>query len=321
MTLLSIAITLSLPLLLVAWTGASIITADLHQRRLLAERVASVRTGPRMTATADARGLGLAVRLRAVTAPVLDPILGIDRRTASDEPMSLVPGLIVWAIAGTSLWVVVTQLFELPGATAFALGLVFGWKAARMAVGGKRAAIRLGMEDAFSHALSVIVRCVRAGLPVAEGMRAVATEVPAPTGPEFRRCVDQIQLGESFDDALYALADRCALPEYRFFAVSVALQRQTGGNLGETLENLADTLRKRKAIRLKAQALTSEPKATVLVLSILPVAVGMLMMVVNPPYILQLFTTLSGRHLLGAAIVVQAIGLVIIRAIIKTTLS
>ena len=89
----------------------------------------------------------------------------------------------------------------------------------------------------------------------------------------------------------------------------------------ETLENLSETIRKRRAVRLKARALTSETRATVWVLALLPVVVGAILMVVNPPYVMQLFTTPGGRQLLGIAILVQMVGLAIIRALSRRALS
>lgn len=287
------------------------------ERRRLAERIASLRPAPSVAA------LARAAPRRARFAPLraLDPLLGIERATASDEPMPVFPWLLIGALAGGFAYTVFSVLLGLGGAFPWVLALGAGLFAARSGVAGARAGIRAKMEDEFSLALGVIIRCVRVGLPVTEGMRAVAGEVPAPTGPEFRACVDQVQLGEDFDAALVGLARRCALADYRFFAVSVALQRQTGGNLAETLENLAETIRKRKAIRLRAQALTSETKATVMVLSLLPIVVGGLLMLVRPDYIMTLFVTENGRLLLGVAAVVQAFGLAIIRMIIKRSLA
>lgn len=298
----------------IAGVGVATRLGGRGDRRRLAARVAEIRPRP-----AAVRGVS-ATPKRPARLKLLDPLLGIERATASDEPLSPFPALVTGGIAAGFTFVVATFLLTLPFTPAVAAAAMAAVLAARSAVAGKRGAIRLRMEDEFALALGVIIRCVRVGLPVVEGMRAAAAEVSAPTGPEFRRCVDQIMLGEDFDAALVQMARRCALPDYRFFAVSVALQRQTGGNLAETLENLADTVRKRKAIRLRAQSLTSETKATVMVLSLLPIAIGALMMAVQPSYVTVLFTTATGRLLLGAAVVIQAIGLFIIRALIRRSL-
>jgi tight adherence protein B len=251
----------------------------------------------------------------------IDRMLGLDRSVAADEGIAALPALLVGALAGTAVAACLMALLGVapPLANTAAVGVaLFG---ARFWVGARRDATLARMEEQFALALGVIIRCVRAGLPVVEGMRAVAAEVPAPTGPEFRRCVEQVQLGVDFDAALVALAERCTLPDYRFFGVTVTLQRQTGGNLAETLDNLAETIRRRRAVRMKAQALTSETRATVLVLAVLPLGVAAVMLLVSPDYILQLFTTPGGRKLLGIALVVQAFGLLVIRIISRKSLS
>jgi len=251
---------------------------------------------------------------------LLDALLGLDRGACVDERIAVLPALLVGSCSAALVMLVLGQLLGLQtllaglgAATAFFGGV-------RLWVAQRRDAGLAQVEEQFSLALGVIIRCVRAGLPVVEGMRAVGAEVPAPTGPEFGRCVDQIQLGVDFDEALASLATRCRLADYRFFGVTVALQRQTGGNLAETLDNLAETIRRRRAVRLKAQSLTSEIRATVMVLALLPAGVAALMMVVSPSYILQLFTTDSGRMLLGIAMLVQATGLVIIKLITRKAL-
>ena len=272
--------------------------------------MAQVKNGPRP------RSALASVMLRR-----LDQGLGIDRAHASDESMTIMAPLL--ALAGTmaAVYFAASLLLALSNFVALAVALPAGVVAARSTVLQRRDGIHRRMEEQFALALGVIIRCVRAGLPVGEGMRAVAGEVGAPTAAEFQRTVDQIQLGDSFESALAGLARRCVLPDYRFYAVTVVLQRQTGGNLAETLENLHDTIRKRRGVRLKAQALTSETRTTVFVLAILPVGVAAIMMFVSPSYILQLVFTESGRFLLGIAMVIQAFGLFVIRVISRSALS
>lgn len=291
--------------------------------RRRAERLASLRPGGMRAAAArqEGRAPGLAARTGLRLKGLIDPLLAIDRGLATDERLSVLRPLGAGVGAAAAAWLCLTFLLEMSRLPAAALAAAAALFVARGAVSGARDKIRELMEEQFALGLGVIIRCVRAGLPVTEGMRALSTEVPWPTGPEFRRAVDQVQLGEGFDSALQALADRCSLTDYRFFAVSVSLQRQTGGNLSETLENLSETIRKRRAVRLKARALTSETRATVWVLALLPVVVGAILMVVNPPYVMQLFVTPGGRRLLGIAIIVQMMGLAIIRSLSRRALS
>ncbi len=289
-----------------------------RDRARLAERIAALRPLP---AAGPGGRRGSRLRLPAVVGRWLDPLLGIDRDVASDESISVLRPLLGGAAAALVVQLCLGKLLGLSVTLAMLAAVPAALVAARAVVGGRRDATRQLMEDQFALALGVIIRCVRAGLPVNEGMRAVAAELAMPTGPEFRRCVDQIQLGVGFDAALTALAGRCALADYRFFAVAVALQRQTGGNLAETLDNLSETIRKRRAVRLRAQALTSETRATVMVLALLPVVVGGILMLVSPDYVMQLFTTESGRRLLGIAMLTQAFGLAVIRIISRRSLS
>lgn len=294
-----------------------------RRRQRLAGRIAAV--APVATPAAAARPVGtrrtdVDAGWRRWPQQLLDPVLGIDRALASDEPMALLPPLGAGAVAAAMAWGVGNLLLGISGVLPVLAGGGAALMAARAVVTARRDTVRAQMEEQFEQGLGVIIRCVRAGLPVNEGMRAVAQEIPAPTGPEFRQAVDQMQLGTSFDAALQGLADRCGIADYRFFATAVALQRQTGGNLAETLENLADTMRKRRAVRMKAKALTSETRATVVVLALLPAVVAGVLLLINPGYIMQLIDNPSGRRMLGAAIVIQAIGLAVIRAISRKTL-
>jgi tight adherence protein B len=289
-------------------------------RRRLAARLAQYRPAVPVALASRPRSTSRSPIVARLLAPV-DKVLGIDRSTAAGENLAVMPALVAGAAAAAAVFVVLEKLLGLTGGTSALCGAAAAATAARMWAGSRRDAVLGRMEEQFALALGVIIRCVRAGLPVVEGMRAVAAEVTAPTGAEFRRCVDQVQLGVDFDAALAALADRCVLADYRFFGTTVILQRQTGGNLAETLDSLSETIRKRRAVRQKAQALTSETRATVMVLALLPLGVAAAMMVVSPDYILQLFTTERGRRLLGIAMVVQAFGLFIIRIITKRTLS
>lgn len=297
--------------------------SGLRDRRRRAERLAALRPGGLRVAVArqEGRDPGPVARLGQRLKALIDPALGIDRGLATDERLSVLRPLGAGAGAAAAAWLCLTFLLEMQRLIAAPLAVAAALFVARAMVSGARDKVRELMEEQFALGLGVIIRCVRAGLPVTEGMRALSVEVPWPTGPEFRRAVDQIQLGEGFEPALQALADRSSLTDYRFFAVSVALQRQTGGNLTETLENLSETIRKRRAVRLKARALTSETRATVWVLALLPVVVGAILMVVNPPYVMQLFVTPGGRRLLGIAIIVQMMGLAIIRSLSRRALS
>lgn len=170
-------------------------------------------------------------------------------------------------------------------------------------------------------ALGMIVRAVRAGLPVAEAVRTVGRETAEPTGGEFRRLADQLAIGVAFDVALRTLARRSGLPEYGFFAVALALQNQAGGNLTETLENLADVIRKRVAMRQRGVALASQAKSSAYILGGVPVFASGALALLNPGYISLLFTDARGNLILAAAVGSLVTGMVVMRTIIRRSLS
>lgn len=172
----------------------------------------------------------------------------------------------------------------------------------------------------FPDALAMIVRSVRVGIPVQEAIRTVARELPHPTGPEFARLVSDVSVGVSMEDAMNQMARRAGLPEYRFFATALSLQNQTGGALSETLENLADVIRKRAGLKAKGMAMASEAKTTAGILAALPALVGTVLWVLNPVYIAMLFNDPTGRSMFGAALVSLATGLFVIRTIIRRSL-
>jgi tight adherence protein B len=172
----------------------------------------------------------------------------------------------------------------------------------------------------FPDALAMIVRSVRVGIPVQEAIRTVARELPDPTGPEFSRLVSEVSVGVNMDDAMNQMARRAGLPEYRFFATALSLQNQTGGALSETLDNLADVIRKRSALKAKGMAMASEAKATAGILAALPVVISLILWALNPSYIALLFNDPTGHNLLGAAVLSLITGLFVIRTIIKRSL-
>ena len=142
----------------------------------------------------------------------------------------------------------------------------------------------------FPDGLELLVRGLRSGLPVTETLGVVAQEVPGPVGVEFRGIVDRIKVGKTMEDSLQDTADRLGIPEFNFFTITLAIQRETGGNLAETLSNLADVLRKRGQMKLKIKAMSSESKASAYIVGSLPFIVFGLIFWVNPGYIGGFFT-------------------------------
>ena len=137
----------------------------------------------------------------------------------------------------------------------------------------------------FPDAIELLVRGLRSGLPVTETLAVVAQEVPGPVGIEFKGIVERIKIGRTMEESLQETADRLGIPEFNFFCITLAIQRETGGNLAETLSNLADVLRKRSQMKLKIRAMSSESKASAYIVGALPFIVFGMIWWINPSYI------------------------------------
>ncbi len=142
----------------------------------------------------------------------------------------------------------------------------------------------------FPDAIELMVRGLRSGLPITETLGIVSSEVPGPVGIEFRSVSDKMKIGKTMEAALQDVADRLGTPEFQFFVITLAIQRETGGNLAETLSNLADVLRKRAQMKLKIRAMSSESKASAMIVGSLPFIVFTLVYMINPSYMAGFFS-------------------------------
>jgi len=136
----------------------------------------------------------------------------------------------------------------------------------------------------FPDAIELMVRGLRSGLPITETLGIVAGEIQGPVGLEFRAVADKMKIGRTMEAALQETSDRLGTAEFQFFVITLAIQRETGGNLAETLSNLADVLRKRGQMKLKIRAMSSESKASAYIVGSLPFIVFGLVSMVNPHY-------------------------------------
>ena len=141
----------------------------------------------------------------------------------------------------------------------------------------------------FPDAIELLVRGLKSGLPVSETLTVVAKEIPGPVGEEFKIVTEKIKIGKTMEDSLQETADRMATPEFQFFVITLAIQRETGGNLAETLSNLAEVLRKRAQMKLKIRAMSSESKASAYIVGSLPFFVFTMVWWVNPEYLAGFF--------------------------------
>lgn len=169
----------------------------------------------------------------------------------------------------------------------------------------------------FPDAIGLMVRGLKAGLPVVESMLVVGREVANPVGEEFRRVGDQVRLGQGIEESLWAVAKRISLPEFNFLVITLAIQRETGGNLAETLENLDDMIRKRQQMKLKVKAMSSEAMATAMIIGCLPFVMTGILFLVSRKYIMTLFTTDIGHILLGVGGTWMSIGFFVMSQMVR----
>jgi tight adherence protein B len=197
----------------------------------------------------------------------------------------------MYASVGLALGVAVIMFLKTGAAMlSLGIGLVVGAGLPHMVVGyfiGKRTG---AFTAKFPDAIELLVRGLRSGLPVTETLGVVASEVPGPVGEEFKLVTERIRIGKTMEDALQETADRLNTPEFSFFVITLAIQRETGGNLAETLSNLADVLRKRAQMKLKIRAMSSESKASAYIVGSLPFMVFGMIWWINPKYLAGFFS-------------------------------
>jgi tight adherence protein B len=191
---------------------------------------------------------------------------------------------------------------------SFAFGAALGIFIPHYIVGriGRRRIRRfLGL---FPEAIDLMVRALRAGLPISEAIINAGQEIGDPVGAEFRGIEAGMRLGRDLDSLLWDIAKRIDVPEFRFFIIALNVQRETGGNLAETLNNLSDVLRRRRAMRAKARAMASEARASTMILGSLPVVVTAILFITSPTYIMPMFTDIRGLVMCGVAFGMLLVG-------------
>jgi tight adherence protein B len=198
-----------------------------------------------------------------------------------------------YAMVCLGLVVLITFALKMRGAPfllSFLVGLFVGVGVPHFIV-GKMIKRRVNKFNSnFPDAIELMVRGLRSGLPITETLGIVASEITGPVGVEFRIVSDKMKIGRTMEAALQDTADRLGTPEFQFFVITLAIQRETGGNLAETLSNLADVLRKRAQMKLKIRAMSSESKASAYIVGSLPFVVFSLVWMINPGYMGNFFT-------------------------------
>jgi len=181
----------------------------------------------------------------------------------------------------------------------------------------RRSARLRKFEEQFPEALDLLSRAIRAGHAFQTAMNMVASELKEPVGPEFKKTFDQQNFGLPLRDALNELSLRVSILDVRFFVTAVLIQRESGGNLAEILDNLAHVVRERFKIRRQVRVHTAHGRFTGYVLLALPAALGVALSFINPDHMHMLFNEHMGQMMLMGAMVMQTIGFIWIRQVIK----
>ena len=172
--------------------------------------------------------------------------------------------------------------------------------------------------ELFPDTIDMIIRMLRAGVPVSGAVRSVGDEAPSPINEVFTVLADQMAIGITFEDALTMGGQRIGLPDFQFFAVAVTLQRATGGNLASTLDILSDIMRKRRAMRMKARATTGEVRMSAYVLTGIPFLVIGGLVVMTPDYLQPLISDPRGNVIIAIAVGSLTFGLAIMRRMLRS---
>ncbi len=181
----------------------------------------------------------------------------------------------------------------------------------------KRRLNKFQME--FANAIDVIVRGVKAGLPLTDCIGIVASEAPEPIKGEFVRIVESQKMGVSISDAVARMPDQVPISEVNFFAIAIGIQQVSGGNLSEALSNLSSVLRERQRMKGKISAMSMEAKASAAIIAALPFVVMVMVYVTSPDYIMLLFTDQLGHVMLGAGAFWMTLGVIVMRKMISLT--
>lgn len=227
------------------------------------------------------------------------------------------------AMAGGIYFFGPTSLEEAPlgamtrPAIAAAAGITGFLGIPRWLLGMKTKARHKKFTNQFADAIDIVVRGVKSGLPLIECLRIIAKESPDPLGAEFIQVADGIQMGQSIESTLLKLYQRVPLPEVNFFYIVLSIQAKAGGNLSEALNNLSTVIRTRKMLREKISALSSEAKASAMIIGVLPLAVMVLVYVTTPAYIMELFTDPMGHMILLAGAFLMGLGIFVMRKMIN----
>jgi tight adherence protein B len=213
--------------------------------------------------------------------------------------------------AGAGLALGLTALAAVP------VGLLAGLWLPHLAVGFLAGRRMKRFGNLLPEAIGLMVRSIKSGLPITESFQIIGREVPDPIGAEFRQLCDQLRIGQPLEQALLDVAHRTGVPEVKFLVSTLAVQRETGGNLAETLDNLDTILRRRRQMRLKVRALSSEARASAMIIGCLPFLMSLVLSVADRSYLSVLFTHHIGNLFLAGGVTSMSMGILVMWRMVR----
>lgn len=223
----------------------------------------------------------------------------------------------IWSVVAGFVVAVLVMAVGLPALAAVLGGFAGAFGVPRWVLSFLTKRRQKAFSEEFANTVDVIVRGVKAGLPVNDCLKIIGNESPEPVGSEFRDLVEGQKLGITLDQGLERIYERMPLAEVNFFMIVLAIQQKTGGNLSEALGNLSKVLRERKKMRAKIQAMSQEAKASAGIIGALPPAVMTMTYITSPDYMSLLFTTTTGNLIIAGSLFWMGMGIMVMRKMIN----
>lgn len=303
--------------LIVVMLGSLLLLVSEDRAKRITERVSGAMRDTRAE-VARAQSIRLAQRSPTSLLAQVTGLIALDLARPQQHPAPWPLVLLVAAAAGVGGFLLASVLLAQP--LPMVAGVAVGVLAARGLFSYGVANYREKLLSQLPDAMGMIVRALKAGIPVNEAVRTIAREIPEPTRREFDQVVAEQAIGLPLETSLLSLYDRTGLREYGFFAVTIGLQQETGGSLTETLENLADVVRKRVQMAARGRALAGQARMSAVILTILPfVALGALS-VLNPGFVAFYVTHPKGPALGAIALTLLGAGILMMRFLIRRSL-
>lgn len=240
-----------------------------------------------------------------------------ERLARTGKSISLGRYMLASAFAGISGGAILHTLLGPPLVLTLAAAVIAGIGLPYLAVGrlGSRRITRF--NNLFPDAIDLIQRGLKSGLPPSESFRTVANEMADPVGPEFQKIADGLRVGQTPEQVLWEAAKRLDTPEFKFFVISLSIQRETGGNLIETLANLSNVLRSRRQLKLKIRAMSAEARASAIIIGSLPFVMYGILTVMSPSYIAPLTSDPRGIIMTCVGLLSITVGVVVMAKMVN----